>query len=120
MTPSHEQIIDEIKEKIRCNIRAYEFYDCIEIEGIPEAAQAAFAVVERYLPMPQSMKTAPKDGERILAYFPREGMWLTVRYTSYNDWEIEPDGAYDFAYDISGDPTHWMPLPTGPVEVDSE
>jgi hypothetical protein len=66
----------------------------------------------------QPIETAPKDGTRILAFFPQEidsYKILTVLFT-WRQWYLCPDGAYDFEFEIAGDPTHWMPLPNPPKQ----
>lgn len=80
----------------------------------------------------QPIETAPKDGTRILCYFPDEFAMhnnlfaeerkkmnqemfkiLTVAWNYYG-WELDPDGSTEFRYTIEGKPTHWMPLPEAP------
>lgn len=64
----------------------------------------------------QDISTAPKDGTRILA---------VVRF----DNGLSTDDAVDIAYWVDfngggwvrhlvGEPTHWMPLPSPPTEVE--
>lgn len=60
------------------------------------------------------IETAPKDGTRILAYFPDdEGGVLSVIWAYYG-WYLDPDGGTEFEYHIFGNPTHWMPVPEKP------
>jgi len=64
----------------------------------------------------QPIETAPRDGTHYLAYWPG---WLgldtpTVTETWFGD------GTYESAYeseppDSPAAPTHWMPLPSGPL-----
>jgi hypothetical protein len=60
------------------------------------------------------IETAPKDGTRILAFFPIINSYkiLTVEFTTYR-WFVCP---YDCDFEIMGDPTHWMPLPNPPKQ----
>ena len=79
----------------------------------------------------QPIETAPKDGTRILAYFPYETRMYTLENQSRkkmnqemfkiltiswngNNWRLDPDGATEFEFEFKGKPTHWMPLPPKP------
>lgn len=62
----------------------------------------------------QPIETAPKDGGDILVFFPEDEGVLRVSY-GYYGWKINPDGGTEFDYEITGNPTHWMPLPNPPV-----
>jgi hypothetical protein len=73
----------------------------------------------------QDISTAPKDGTRILAYFPSYKGWCTARYNSYirdnkemlGYWVNDPDNSHEesFFSGYEGDmPTHWMQLPAPP------
>lgn len=63
----------------------------------------------------QPIETAPKDGTRILCYFPDESAFkiLTVVW-GYYGWRLDPDGGTEFEFPIEGKPTHWTPLPEKP------
>ncbi len=73
----------------------------------------------------RGIDSAPKDGTRVLAYFPTYG-WCTARFHSYTRpdgslayayWANDPDNSREEHY-FSGDgedkPTAWMPLPQPP------
>jgi len=63
----------------------------------------------------QPIETAPKDGSRILAFFPIINNYkiLTVEFLRHR-WYICP---YDSEFEMmGGDPTHWMPLPNPPKQ----
>ena len=63
----------------------------------------------------QPIETAPKDGTRILAFFPIINSYkiLTVEFIRHR-WYICP---YDSEFKMmGGDPTHWMPLPNPPKQ----
>ena len=59
------------------------------------------------------IETAPKDGTRVIGYFPTEGYDLPVVMQCLFD-----DGAWQFdvyeAPDRDASPSHWMPLPEAP------
>lgn len=62
----------------------------------------------------QPIETAPKDGTRILAFFPIINSYkiLTIEFIRHR-WYICP---YDCEFEMTGgDPTHWMPLPNPPI-----
>ena len=65
----------------------------------------------------QPIKTAPKDGSKILVYLPpREksdgsGVWDAVYTVSH--WYAP--GRYWWDHSMSK-PTHWMPLPAPPIQ----
>jgi len=69
----------------------------------------------------QPIETAPKDGTRILAFFPQQidcYTILTVNFTR-DQWALCPYGGYDFCsieFGETEDPTHWMPLPNPPKQ----
>jgi hypothetical protein len=58
----------------------------------------------------QPIETAPKDGTRVLLYWPH---WceeaITGKWSKRNQWESTVVCA-----DCGPDPTHWMPLPAPP------
>ena len=67
----------------------------------------------------QSIKTAPKDGRRVLLFGvceghvtlnPTEPIWVTARWRE-SEWVVDP---IDY-YDIAVTPTHWMQIPDGPA-----
>jgi hypothetical protein len=70
----------------------------------------------------QPIETAPKDGTRILAYWPdiyghsnscQVETWFGPRGVGYED-----DLCWQSPFEWGGwgsDPTHWMPLPPPPV-----
>jgi len=79
----------------------------------------------------QPIETAPKDGTRILAFFPIINSYkiLIVEFI-WQEWYICP---YDSEFEMmgnehlvyiyekleklkNGDPTHWMPLPNPPKQ----
>lgn len=66
----------------------------------------------------QPIETAPKDGTRILAFYPKEEENYKILSVAliYRKWRLCPDGGYDFEFEIVGDPTHWMPLPNPPKQ----
>lgn len=66
----------------------------------------------------QSMKTAPRDGTRFLAYWPAvmgedNAGWVTtwwgVNAAGFGGWE----SPWEYA-DTYNEPTHWMPQPDVP------
>jgi hypothetical protein len=67
----------------------------------------------------QPIKTAPKDGTTVLAYFPtREGYFarqdvVPIHWTEWGNgvWENSSSG-----HKVSDHPTHWMPLPSRPLQ----
>ena len=73
----------------------------------------------------QPIETAPKDGSRILAFFPLNSgycrkknmeifMQVLIVGWDYYGWQLAPDGGTEFVYEITGEPTHWMSLPDSP------
>lgn len=70
------------------------------------------------------IETAPKDGTRILLYWPhlreghrwQSGCWHDTVHTSHGRVTYESKGwaGLDFFYDKK-EPTHWMPLPEEPT-----
>lgn len=74
------------------------------------------------------IETAPKDGTRILLWFPNDavavsGLWYKypeeregphVFSESFFDWSVDND--LIIMDDLNKYPTHWMPLPEPPNE----
>lgn len=60
------------------------------------------------------IESAPKDGLRILAFFPGRDGVVTVKWDYYG-WALDPDGGTEFAHTFACQPTYWRPLPTPPV-----
>ena len=56
----------------------------------------------------QPIKTAPRDGTKILG-FEGDDCVLLMWVSEWNDW-------YNFDGASIGEPTHWMPLPAAPTE----
>lgn len=68
------------------------------------------------------MDSAPKDGSRILCWFPLDNDWFPVRfekniYQRNKSWTLDDGESALLTYD---EPTHWMPLPKSPTEKESE
>jgi hypothetical protein len=69
----------------------------------------------------QPIETAPMDGTRILACGPYEDVCI-VRWkgpsflTGEARWVVDPDGASEFLYSISGPLTLWAHIPTPPQQ----
>jgi hypothetical protein len=66
----------------------------------------------------QPIKTAPKDGQSILAFFPQIGVWCVSWSVDVFDdgiWSVSDNKTDDRPLrGWSEDPTHWMPLPPPP------
>lgn len=74
----------------------------------------------------EPIATAPKDGTRVLAYFPCDKMWCTASFNTHT----RPDGTLAYAYWVNDpdnsreeacyngypgeEPTYWMKLPEIP------
>lgn len=73
------------------------------------------------------IETAPKDGTIVLLYRPSAIKWMRVAPGSYDDERVHsaPRPKWDCLYKIASvrdmrehQPTHWMPLPEPPTEVE--
>jgi hypothetical protein len=63
----------------------------------------------------QLIDTAPKDGTAIDLWFPR-GERETDCYWANNQWcRFDPEGYDLYITSRLNMPTHWMPVPEGPV-----
>lgn len=62
----------------------------------------------------RDIETAPKDGEKVIGYFPNEGYDLPMVMQCVFD-----DGAWQFdiyeAPDRQANPSHWIQLPIKPT-----
>lgn len=100
-------------------------HDALDHEQIPQTLKDAasallFLLQERE---PQEMKTAPKDGSRVLVYFKQHG-WVTVEWTdvdygptsAYAHWHVDDfkHGPYGVRGYNEGDEWAWQPLPAPP------
>lgn len=61
----------------------------------------------------QSINTAPKDGTHILCYLPY-GQSLMIETW----WHVDERNGLWFHEDGEVCPTHWMPLPKPPIDLD--
>lgn len=70
----------------------------------------------RILPKWQDIKTAPKDGTRLIGWVPNLGVqvieWVTTDVSSH--WSIHGPWLAMF------DPSHWMPMPIDPLPRTAE
>lgn len=63
----------------------------------------------------QPIETAPRDGEVILACNSGKAQRGMVFFNSLGEWELI-NGLTNYPMGIGFYPTHWMPLPTAPIE----
>lgn len=72
----------------------------------------------------QPIKTVPKDGTRIIAYFGgrvgvREVSWGQSAYDDFDLWVVDDckHGPYYLRGYSKPYPTHWQPLPAPPQDI---
>lgn len=99
------------------------------LDALQSGAQYAGYTVEGYAamlsaaPNPwQPASTAPKNGTRIIGHFinihENGAVYgeevLTVVWSKYDEWLLEPDGGTEFSYDVPNTLIHWMHMPALP------
>lgn len=77
-----------------------------------EIASEALAATSEPVDEWRTMDSAPRDGTRILAYFPfKQGIVVIIRWTANNysgiDWTTDNKESATMNWDM---PTHWMPI----------
>lgn len=63
----------------------------------------------------QPIESAPTDTTDVLVFTDTGDMYVSFYNGRY--WDPSNIQSYDTTTDINGEPTHWMPLPTPPMEI---